>query len=177
MQQRCEHDVGEPQLLTKLPRDACVVSDHGVHLAVAREHELETHAEAVQRRVAGSDQSEGCSRSAEVRVVPVLVGLQRDVVSEPLGLLVCVGVAADVNEQRGVVDGAAFAIVEADSIGDAQGDDALAQDVLHRLPEAEVDAERQRRDELGEPHVQTISVRHAAILRPRPAHLDPAGSG
>ena len=105
----------------------------------------------------GSSRARTCGISARCRL-------------RTTGLLVCVGVAADVHEQGGVVDGAAFAIVEADSIGDAQGDDALAEDVLHRLPEAEVDAQRQRRDELGEPHVQTISVGQAAILRPRPAH-------
>ena len=71
-------------------------------------------------------------------------GLQRDVVAEPLGLLVRVGVAADVDEQRGVVDDRALVLVEPDALGEPQRDQALPQHVLHRLPEAEVDAERER---------------------------------
>ena len=37
-------------------------------------------------------------------------------------------------------------------LGDAKRDPALAQHVLHRLAETEVDAERQRGEELGQPN-------------------------
>ena len=75
-----------------------------------------------------------------------------------------VGVTADVDEQGGVVDDGPLVLVEPDPLGEPQRDEALAQDVLHRLAEAEVDAERQRRDELRQPDVRAISL---AGQRPR----------
>ena len=120
----------------------------------------------------GSDAAAGCpaptSRSSPRRRPRLrdswsyLVGLQRDVVAEPLGLLVGVGVAADVDQQRRVVDDRPLLLVEADPLGQPQRDQALAQHVLHRLPEAEVDAERERRDELGQANRLAVCVgRHA----------------
>ena len=53
-------------------------------------------------------------------------------------------------QQRRVVDDRARLLVEPDPLGQPQRDQALPQHVLHRLAEAEVDAERKRRDELGE---------------------------
>ena len=61
--------------------------------------------------------------------------------------------AADVDEQRRVVDNDTVALVEADPLGQPQRDQALPQDVLHRLPEAKVDAQRKRRDEFGQAHL------------------------
>ena len=80
------------------------------------------------------------------------VAFSGDVVAEPARLLVGVGVAAHVDQQRGVVDGGALGLVEADQLADPQRDAALAQHVLHRLAEAEVDPERQRGQQLGQPH-------------------------
>ena len=51
-------------------------------------------------------------------------------------------------------------------LGDPQRDQALAQHVLHRLAEAEVDAERERADELRQPHVRAIQIAaHECRLR------------
>ena len=101
----------------------------------------------------GPDEPERRRRAAHApELVVVLPGLQLDVVAEPLRLLVRVGVAADVDEQRRVVDVGALLVVEADPLRKPQRDQALPQDVLHRLPEAEVDAERERSHELGQPH-------------------------
>ena len=47
--------VRELELLAQRPRDRGVVGDHPVHLAVARERELEADAEAMQRRIARAD--------------------------------------------------------------------------------------------------------------------------
>ena len=69
-----------------------------------------------------------------------------------------VGVAPDVDEQRGVVDDRPRVVVEAEPLGDAQRDQGLPQHVLHRLPEAEVDPERERRDELGQPDGRSVGV-------------------
>lgn len=41
--------------------------------------------------------------------------------------------------------------LQAESLGQPQGNQALAEDVLHGLAESEVDAERQRGDDLGQP--------------------------
>ena len=43
-------------------------------------------------------------------------------------------------------------------------DQALAQDMLHRLPEPEVRAERQDRHELGEPHAAPVECAHGPTL-------------
>ena len=77
-----------------------VPGDHVAHLAAAGDRELETRAEAVKRRRAGPEQAHSRRRSRDAeRLVLVLRRLQRDVVAEPLRLLVRVGVAADVDQQ------------------------------------------------------------------------------
>src|SRR5205085_409071 len=83
----------------------------------------------------------GAARAPEL--VVVLSRLGSDVVPEPLRLLVCVGVAADVDQQGRVVDGCALVLVEPDSLREPERDQALPEHMLHRLPEPEVDAERQ----------------------------------
>ena len=86
-------------------RDGRVVRDHAVDLAVTGERKRQPEPKSVQRRVAGSQEPHpGGGHAHAPRLVVVLDRLQRDVVPEPLGLLVGVGVAADVDEQRGVVD-------------------------------------------------------------------------
>jgi hypothetical protein len=57
--------------------------------------------------------------------------------------------ATDVHEERGVVDDRVLVLVEPDPLAEAQRHQALPQDVLHRLPESEIDAERQSGNELG----------------------------
>jgi hypothetical protein len=50
--------------------------------------------------------------------------------------------AADVDEERRVVDDRALVVVETDVFGEMQRDESLPQYVLHRLAEAEVDSQR-----------------------------------
>ncbi len=143
--ERVEHAVGQPELLAQRTRDGGVVDDHVVDLLAPGERELEPDPEAVQRRVPGPDPAHRRShRPRAPELVVVLDGLQRDVVPEPLGLLVRVRVAADVDEQGRVVDDRALVLVEPDALGEPERDQALPQDVLHRLPETEIDAERER---------------------------------
>ena len=74
-----------------------------------------------------------------------------------------VGVAADADQQRRVVDDRARLLVQADPLCQPQGDQALAQDVLHRLAEAEVDAQRERCHQLRQAHRLAVCLgRHAA---------------
>jgi hypothetical protein len=157
--ERREHLGRQPELLSEGARHRGVLAHHVVHLAVAGEDEVEADAEAMQRRVAGAHQAHARRRGPHAaQLVAVLDRLDRDVVAEPLRLLVRIGMAADVDEQGRVVDDGALLVVEADPLGEAQRDEALAQDVLHGLPEAEIDAERERRDELRQPNVRTISL-------------------
>jgi hypothetical protein len=67
-------------------------------------------------------------------------------------------VAADVDEQGGVVDDRSLSLVELDPLGQAQRDQGLAQDVLHWLPETEVDTERKRGHQLRQPNVRAIGL-------------------
>ena len=56
---------------------------------------------------------------------------------------------SDVDQKSGVVDDRPRLFALPDSFSQPQRDQALAQGVLHRLREAEVDPERQRTEQLG----------------------------
>ena len=136
-----------------------MVRDHAVDLAVPGERELESEPKPVKRWVPGADEAHSRSGHPQTpRLVVVLDRLQGDVVAEPLGLLVGVGVAADVDEQGGVIDVGAPLFVEPDSFSQPQRDQALPQDVLHRLPETEVYAERERGHQLRQSNVRAIDL-------------------
>ena len=126
--------------------------DHAIEFVVSGHEELERDTQAVQRLVAGADPAHRGERSPQATHVVwrELVGFQRYVVPEPLRLLVRVRVAAHVDQQRGVVDRSPLPLRHVHALSDPQRDQALPQDVLHGLPEAEVDAQRQRRDQLSE---------------------------
>ena len=101
-----------------------------------------------------------------MQAVLVLVGLQPDVVPEPLGLLVRVGVAADVGQQRRVVDRDPRLLLDADVLREAQCDQALAEYVLHRLVEPEVDAQREGGHDLRQTDLpETFVASHASSVR------------
>ena len=74
------------------------------------------------------------------------VGLQCHLVAEPLRLLVGVDMAAHPGQQGRVVHDLLVGLVQAHPLGQPQRDQALAQDVLHRLAHAQVGAERQDAD-------------------------------
>src|SRR6266487_3897536 len=69
--------------------------------------------------------------------------------------------AADVHQQRRVVDDDALALIEAGALGEAQR-------VLHRLPEPEIDAQRKRRHQLGQAYLRAVPRRFVGhrVLRP-----------
>jgi hypothetical protein len=161
--ERVEHVGRQLELLAERAGHRGVVVDHVVHVAVTGDEERQPDPEPLERRAPGADQAHtGGRRARAAKLVFVLRGLQRDVVAEPLRLLVRVGVAPDVDEQRGVVDDRPRLVVEAEPLGDAQRDQGLAQHVLHRLPEAQVDPERERRDELGQPDGRCVSLARRA---------------
>ena len=72
----------------------------------------------MQQRAAGPElPHSGDHRSDAAEVVVVLSRLEGDVVAEPLRLLVGVRVAADVDEQRRVVDRRTLRLVETEPVG------------------------------------------------------------
>ncbi len=75
------------------------------------------------------------------RLVLVLRCLHRNIVAKPPRLLVRVGVTPDVDQQRRVVHREPLGLVEVHEIRKTECDSALAEDVLHRLGEAEIDPE------------------------------------
>lgn len=95
--------------------------DHPVEVTPPGDRELEPDAEPMERRIAAADQAHRRGRRPRAAdVVVVLRRTQRDVVSEPLRLLVCVGMAADVDEERRVVDGRALVLLEVEPVGHAR---------------------------------------------------------
>jgi hypothetical protein len=134
-----------------------VAGDHPVELPAAGDREVERDPHAMER---GAPRAEHAQHGGHVpgaeRLVLVLRRLHRQVVAEPAGLFVGVGVATDVHEQRDVVQRLSIQLAELHQLGDAHRDAALPQHVLHRLGEPEVDPEGQRREQLGEPHRPVI---------------------
>jgi peptidylprolyl isomerase len=154
---RFDDDRWQPELFRECAREPSVLSDHPVDFPVTSEQELEADSEPMGGRVACADQANARDRASQAaHLVLVLAGLHGDVVAEPLGLLVRIRVTADVHEQRRVVDADALVVGEVEKLGEAERDQALPEHVLHGLAEAQIDAERERRDQL----------RHANLPRP-----------
>ena len=141
--------------------------EHPVKVAVARDRELKAYPESVKGRVPRAQQPHCCRYSADAgHLVLQRDRLEREVVPEPLRLLVRVGVTADSHQQRRVVDDRALLLIEPDPLGQAQRDQALPQHVLHRLAEAEIDPQRQRRHQLGQANVSAVDVGHSQSVTP-----------
>ena len=128
---------------------------------MAGDRELKADPKPVQRRVTRPEQLHCRGRSAKaVQAVFELVRLERKVIPEPFRLLVRVGVTPDPYQQRGVVDDGPLLLIETGTLGQPQRDHALAQHVLHRLAEAKVDPQRQRRHQLRQTDVRAIGPSH-----------------
>ena len=131
--------------------DPMVVQD-AVRVAPAVTEERDAEPRAVQER---TSRAEVLQHEAGPGVVDEReVGFEREVVPEPLRLLVGVDVTSHPREERGVVDRHALRLVQADALAQAHRDQALAEDVLHRLPQPEVGPQRQDREELRAAHVR-----------------------
>ena len=102
---RTLHLGAEPEPGREATSQVGVPLDHRVDLAMAAEGERQPDAKPVQGRVPGTDGPQLGDHPVEApEVVPVLARLQRDVVAEPLRLLVGVDMAAHVDEQGAVVE-------------------------------------------------------------------------
>ena len=149
---------------------AMVVEDAvGGAAAVAEEGHPGTS--ALEERTPGSDvlQHEAGSRTVDEGEVC----FERQIVAEPLGLLVGVDVASDPREERGVEDRGARRFVQADALGQAHRDQALPEDVLHGLPQPEVGPQRQDGEELRAAHVGHGDTLGTGCERAGPRRPDP----
>ena len=175
---RLLHPDGQSDVFGQAPGQSRVLSDHSIEVVSPGHGELNTDPEPVQRRVAAPHHSEHGQHAAHgTKLVVVLAGLHGDVVAKPLGLLVGVGVAAHVDQQGRVVDDRALLFANADTLGQSQGDHALAKDVLHRLAKSQVDPEGQGGQQLRKPYPARIvpapSVHDTEAIGPRPRRIGP----
>jgi hypothetical protein len=119
-----------------------VTLDHAVDLFVAVEEELQADPKSMHGLVSRAEQAHPVDHAGDTAHVDVVFRrLGGDVVTEPFRLFMRVRMTTDVDEQCGVVGRRPEFLVETEDLGQAQRDEALAQDVLHRLTEAEVDTE------------------------------------
>ncbi len=157
--ERVEHRLGQTELFAQPASHLRMVGDHVVEIAMPRDRELQPDAEPGEEWMSRAELSHPGGRTAETAYpMAVLDRLHRDVVAEPLGLLVGIRVAADVDEQRRVVHDRAFGLVETDPLREPKRDQALPKDVLHRLPEAEVDTEREGGDQFRQPELRAMGL-------------------
>ncbi|MCY7302902.1 MAG: hypothetical protein LH654_07660 [Thermoleophilia bacterium] len=114
--------------------------DHAIDFAVPGEHESKSEPETMPRRLPRSESPDARRSHTNAPWLVVVLGrLQRYVVAKPLRLLMGIGMATDVDEQCGVVHDSALLLVQSDTLGESQRNQALPQNVLYRLAEPEVD--------------------------------------
>jgi hypothetical protein len=146
----------QPQLPGEPVRGQPVVLQHGLGVPAARADELHTNAQAFQQRlprahVPGHERHPG-RLPREVRETGI--GLQRELVAEPPGLLVGVDVAAHPGQQGHVIHDGALVLVEPQPLGHAQGDEAFPHHVLHGLAEPEVGSQGDGGQHLRQAHLR-----------------------
>jgi hypothetical protein len=139
-----------------------VVFEHAVEVSIAPDRQLEPDPEAVQRCFGRPDQLQVRDRPADAgHLVLVLERLEREVISEPLRLFVRIRVTPHPDEQRGVIHDRPVSVIETEPFRESERDQALAQDVLHRLAEPQIDPQRQRRHQLREANMSPIQLVHS----------------
>ena len=130
------------KLLSQRPGQPRMLGNHAVQGAVPGQGELESDPEPVQWRVARPDQPHGGQhRTDAAQFMGVFAGFEGDIVAKPFGLFVGVSVAADIDQQRRVVHRRPVLAFQACMVSEPKRDQALAQDVFHRLAEPQVHAE------------------------------------
>ena len=170
----CPHLRREAERSRQLGRGHAVVLD-GLARAQPVADELDPQASPLRQAAAGTEVAQGEQLAGHARHVRRAgVGLERQVVPEPLRLLVGVDVATDPRDQARVVDEPPCLLVEAQALGEPQRDQRLAQPVLQRLAHPQIGPERDHRDQLGEPdaspcrrsrHVASLGARQSTIFQ------------
>ena len=162
------HRLVDTQPLSQRIGGAPMVLEHRVHRPPALTEEAHTHTSPPRQRPPGADapddEHRALQRLAEIDAANVV--LDRPVVTEPLRLLVGVDMAPDPRQQRRVQHHLPLRRRKPDPLTEAHGEHALAQHVLQRMPHPEVRAQRQRRQQLRQPHPRT----HQHIIARRSPH-------
>ena len=151
LSQAVPHVLAQSELRRELFGGRSMVVQDVLDVAPAVAEEGDTEPRAVQERTSRAEVLQHEPRPGVVDEREV--GFERQIVPEPLRLLVRVDVAAHPCEERGVVDRHALRFVQPDALTQAHRDQALAEDVLHGLPQPEVGAQRQDGEKLRTAHV------------------------
>ena len=147
--------LAQPQTLRQLVGGEVMVLEHVLQRTAPVAQKQNRDPTALERRparTANIPKREGRRRAQPRHVMEPDIVLEPDVVAKPLGLLVGIGVTADPGEQTRVVEDAALALVQPETLRHPQRDQALTDHVLHRLAETQVGPQRQERDQLREPN-------------------------
>ena len=132
-----------------------MVLEHDGGLAPAATDERDSNPGSFERAQSGPEAPQHEAHSLRAREVDAPgVALHREVITEPLGLIIRVDVTADPCQETHVVQDVELGLVEPEVLAHAPRDDVLAHRVLHGLAQSEIGAERQHRQQLGESNVR-----------------------
>ena len=133
---------GKVKLLRQCSGQPRMLGNHPLQRAVPGQRELQADPEPVQRRIARPDQPhDGQHRTDAAQFMGVFAGFEGDIVAEPFRLLMGISVTADIDQQRRVIHRRPVLAFQARVVSQPERDQALAQDVFHRLAEPQVHAE------------------------------------
>ena len=145
---------GKPEPLGDPLRDLAVPrEDRNVHLRRLGEATLNGLGQLFRRRAReeagdGSDEDRGKLRPVS-EVEALQLSTERDLVAPRRRQQVAVGVAADVAEQRLMIDGAAHGLVEARGVGHPHRENTGPQRKVSRMPGGEVSRVGQRHQKVS----------------------------
>lgn len=142
-------------------RRSAVLGHLGHHSASAGGGDTGPGGDTCEQGAVAAGAAEHVAQGGETGEVDLVhVGPEVDVVAEQGGGVVAVDVTADVGQQGGVIHGGPFASVDPESVSHAQGHPSRAQDVLVRVPEAQVRGPGHRGHHLGQPDPRRCPSRH-----------------
>jgi hypothetical protein len=134
LKQGLAHRFAEPESSGEIARDQAMRPMHRLDRLATRRQERERGPSSARRWVSRAhmpDDEPRLLHPDQVGRVDVRAGA--DVVAEPPRLLVGIGMTADPREQRDVVHDQALRLVQLEHVGEAQGEHAFPEDMLHRL--------------------------------------------
>ena len=139
LEQRGAHLLAEPELVGEVARRLAVLLHHALHRTARRREEVPDHADATHRRPATAEvarHEHAHGHRGQVSVVGV--GVELLLLAEEDRDVARIGGTADPGEQGGVVGGRPHGRVDPDRVGQAHGDDGLAQHPLDRTTHPQV---------------------------------------
>jgi hypothetical protein len=108
-----KHRLGQAELFCQRSSQLRMVGDHAVEFAMTRDGELDPDPKPLDQRMPRTQGFEARRRTTHAPEGMVVLGrFQGEVVPEPLRLLVGIGVAANVDEESGVIDRGALLLAQ-----------------------------------------------------------------